>query len=78
MSGPAAGAGGMADRVLAFQGFLTHRRAGGGFRALRKAPPWWELRGAKEVWLFMVEMGGIRSKREICDGPRSNVEDMEK
>lgn len=47
-------------------------------RTLRKASPWWELRGAKEVWLFMVEMGGIGSKREICDGPRSNVENMAK
>lgn len=35
VSGPAAGAGGTADRVLAFQGFLTHRRAGGGVRAGR-------------------------------------------
>lgn len=45
-------------------------------RVLRKAQ--WELRGAKEIVLIMVEVRGIESKRGICDEPRRNVENKVK
>lgn len=47
-------------------------------RVLRRALPQWELRGAKEIVLIMMEVGGIEIKRDICDELRRNVESKEK